>query len=125
MGLLVIKGFDNMRQLEHYRSIMAQKGLELPPTVRPIMISKPNFELLLREGRSFEEYFNFEDAAAVEAKEEEVLEGSEDQSEDSSGEVESAMEEVPEEEPAVEKPAVEEPSAEESAEESPDSPTVP
>ncbi len=125
VGLLVIKGFDNMRQLEHYRSIMAQKGLELPPTVRPIMISKPNFELLLREGRSFEEYFNFEDAAAVEAKEEEVLEGSKDQSEDSSGEVESAMEEVPEEEPAVEKPAVEEPSAEESAEESPDSPTVP
>ncbi len=40
---------------------MAEKGLVLPEGVRPIMISKPNFELLLREGRSFEEYFRFEE----------------------------------------------------------------
>ena len=73
VGLLVIKGFDNLRQLEHYRSVMAEKGLVLPEGVRPIMISKPNFELLLREGRSFEEYFRFEEGDAVATKEEEVL----------------------------------------------------
>lgn len=73
VGLLIIKGFDNMRQLEHYRNVMAQSGFELPGQVRPIMISKANFELLLREGRSFEEYFRFEEQDAVEAKEEEVI----------------------------------------------------
>ena len=73
VGLLVVKGFDNMRQLEHYRNVMAQSGFELPDQVRPIMISKANFELLLREGRSFEEYFRFEEQDAVEAKEEEVI----------------------------------------------------
>ncbi len=61
VGLLVIKGFANMRQLEHYRSVMASSGFKLPEGVRPIMISRPNFELLLREGRSFEEYFRFEE----------------------------------------------------------------
>lgn len=61
VGLLIIKGFDNMKQLEHYRAVMAQNGFELPDGVRPIMISKANFELLLREGRSFEEYFRFEE----------------------------------------------------------------
>ena len=52
---------------------MAERDMELPEGVRPIMISKPNFELLLREGRSFEEYFRFEEGDAVAAKEEEVL----------------------------------------------------
>ncbi len=61
VGLLVIKGFGNLKQLEHYRKVMAQKEFELPEGVRPIMISKANFELLLREGRSFEEYFRFEE----------------------------------------------------------------
>ncbi|MDE6010806.1 MAG: tetratricopeptide repeat protein [Muribaculaceae bacterium] len=73
VGLLVIKGFDNLRQLEHYRNVMAQSDLDLPEQVRPIMISKANFELLLREGRSFEEYFRFEEQEAVEDKETEVI----------------------------------------------------
>ena len=60
IGLLVIKGFTNLRELEHYRSVMSRNGFELPDEVRPIMISKHNFELLLNEGRSFEEYFRFE-----------------------------------------------------------------
>ncbi|MCH5214961.1 MAG: tetratricopeptide repeat protein [Muribaculaceae bacterium] len=60
VGLIVIKGFDNLRQLERYRSVMAQSDFELPAGCRPIMISKANFELLLREGRSFEDYFRFE-----------------------------------------------------------------
>lgn len=60
IGLLVIKGFANLRELEHYRSVMSQNDFGLPEGVRPIMISKHNFELLLNEGRSFEEYFRFE-----------------------------------------------------------------
>lgn len=60
IGLLLVKGFENLRELEHYRSVMERSNLNLPPDVRPIMISRHNFELLLNEGRSFEEYFRFE-----------------------------------------------------------------
>lgn len=73
VGLLIIKDFGNLKQLEHYRNVMAEKHLELPEGVRPIMISRPNFELLLREGRSFEEYFRYAEQDAVERTEEEVL----------------------------------------------------
>lgn len=60
IGLIVIKGFDNLRQLERYRTVMGESDFTLPESCRPIMISKANFELLLREGRSFEDYFRFE-----------------------------------------------------------------
>lgn len=73
VGLLIIKGFSNVKQVEHYRAVMAEKGFELPDGVRPIMISKSNFELLLREGRSFEEYFKFQEHSEVEAIENEIL----------------------------------------------------
>ena len=73
VGLLIIRGFNNLRELEHYRSIMAERGPHYPAGVRLIMISKPNFELLLREGRSFEDYFRFEEEAAREQTEEKVL----------------------------------------------------
>lgn len=73
VGLLIVKGFANMRELEHYREVMARKDFNLPEGVRIIMISKPNFELLLREGRSFEEYFRFEEQSELDAKEEEVI----------------------------------------------------
>ncbi len=66
MGLLVIKGFANLEELEKYRRVMDRSDLELPEGVRPIMISKANFELLLREGRSFEDYFRFQEEEAIE-----------------------------------------------------------
>ena len=72
VGLLIVKGFSNLRELEHYRSVLATSDYRLPPQVRPILISKPNFELLLREGRSFEEYFRFEEDAEAAATEEKV-----------------------------------------------------
>lgn len=72
IGLLIIKGFANLREVEHYRNVMARSEINLPSEVRPIMISKANFELLLREGRSFEEYFRFQERSEAEAKEEEV-----------------------------------------------------
>lgn len=62
VGLLIIKGFSNLKELEHYRSVMARENnFDLPPQVRPIMISQANFELLLRQGRSFEDYFRFQE----------------------------------------------------------------
>lgn len=70
VGLLIIKGFANMKELEHYRTVMARDdNFSLPPQVRPIMISVANFDLLLRQGRSFEEYFKYEEDAAIQEKE--------------------------------------------------------
>lgn len=68
VGLLIIKGFANVKELEHYRTVMA-RGLKLPACVRPIAISADNFQLLLREGRSFEEYFQAEEKAILQEKE--------------------------------------------------------
>lgn len=73
VGLLVIKGFANVKQVEHYRAVMAEKGFDLPENIRPIMISKANFELLLREGRSFEEYFKFQENSEIDAIEQEII----------------------------------------------------
>jgi len=73
VGLLIVKGFANMRQLENYRNVMARSDIILPDGVRPIMISKANFELLLREGRSFEEYFRFEEEAEKAATQDAVI----------------------------------------------------
>ena len=75
VGLLVIKGFSNLRELENYRRVMTNRDFQLPEGVRPIMISKYNFELLLKEGRSFEEYFRFEENALSEEAVDTVLEG--------------------------------------------------
>lgn len=61
VGLLVIKGFANQRELDRYRTIMADSDFRLHEGVRPIPISKANFELLLSQGRSFDEYFRFRD----------------------------------------------------------------
>lgn len=61
LGILVVKGFENLRELEYYRRRMSESDFVLPSGVRPVMIGKSNFELLLREGRSFEEYFRFEE----------------------------------------------------------------
>lgn len=74
IGLLIVKGLNNLRQAERYREVMYQSDLKLPESVRPIIISKPNFELLLREGRSFDEYFRFQTEETVKDVEKEVLE---------------------------------------------------
>lgn len=68
VGLLIIKYFNGKKQLEAYRRMMARSegGLALPPQVRPVDISKADFELLLREGRSFDEYFSFLESREVE-----------------------------------------------------------
>ena len=74
IGLLIVKGFANLKELEHYRTVMERSDIGLGPEVVPIMISKANFEILIKEGRSFEEYFRFREEADAEATEAEVLE---------------------------------------------------
>ncbi|MCM1076300.1 MAG: tetratricopeptide repeat protein [Bacteroides sp.] len=60
LGLLVIKGFRNEGELNHYRSLLAQdNGVIIPTDVRPVQISKSNFEKLLQSGGSFDDYFRF------------------------------------------------------------------
>lgn len=66
VGLLIVKGFANQRQVEHYNTVLQNTDTGLPPQVHPIIISKANFELLLREGRSFEEYFRFKEESDIE-----------------------------------------------------------
>lgn len=60
LGLLVIKGFANFEELSHYKRVLEENtDFVLPSQVRQVMISVDNFNLLLNEGRSFEEYFEF------------------------------------------------------------------
>lgn len=121
VGLLIVKGFGNIKQLEHYRSVMAEKGFELPEGVRPIMISKANFELLLREGRSFEEYFRFEEDSETEATEQAVLDAEiKDEEEDEPAEP-AEPEEEPQPEPQAEPQPQVEPQPQAEPEEEPES----
>lgn len=70
LGLLVVKGFENFKEVAHYRTIFeADTSLAIPPQVHPVLISENNFQLLLSEGRSFEDYFNY-----LQQKEEEKAE---------------------------------------------------
>lgn len=100
VGLLIVKGFANMKELTHYRTVLARDdNFSLPPQVRPVMISVANFDLLLREGRSFEEYFRFEQEAAIREKEKlehPDTELSSDQEDTTAPESESESEKEPE-----------------------------
>lgn len=74
LGMIIIKGFNNQQELSRYRQILSNDSqFILPQQVRPVEISAKNFELLLNEGRSFEEYFNFMGEESYKATEEEVL----------------------------------------------------
>lgn len=121
VGLLIIKGFANVKEVEHYRTVLARfQSYKLPECVRPIMISVDNFNKLLTEGRSFEEYFRAEQEAVI--REKEKLEHPEPEatpaeSGEDAGEPATEAEEnteteaeVTEEPPAEETPAEEAPS---------------
>lgn len=59
ISMLIIKGFNNFDEVSQYRRrISGAKGFILPEGVRPVLISEPNFKVLMN-GRSFEEYFQF------------------------------------------------------------------
>lgn len=59
ISLLLVKGFNNFDELIHYRSVMTgETDFVIPEGVRPVMISRANYDLLL-QGRTLEEYFEF------------------------------------------------------------------
>ncbi|MDE7411477.1 MAG: hypothetical protein K2M94_05495, partial [Paramuribaculum sp.] len=58
LGLLVISGFNNMAEVTRYRSMLESSGMKLPDGVVPLIISRYNFDLLIDEGRTLDEYFN-------------------------------------------------------------------
>lgn len=75
LGLLVIKGFANFEEITHYKKLLEEDTeLVFPRQVRQVMISVENFNILLNEGRSFEEYFEFLEQDNIE-KVESVAEG--------------------------------------------------
>lgn len=60
LGMIIVRGFDNMEELNHYRKVMTSSAdFRLPPGVRPIAISDDDFRVLIEQGRSFDEYFRF------------------------------------------------------------------
>ncbi len=74
LGLLLVKGFSNEAELNHYRSLLSQdRGVIIPEGVRPVQISKSNFEKLLQGGGSFDDYFRFIGEETVRETHESVL----------------------------------------------------
>ena len=59
LGLLVVSGFDNRSQVIDYRNKLESGGdFRIPKGVVPLIISRHNFDILLNEGRTLEEYFD-------------------------------------------------------------------
>lgn len=74
LGLLLVKGFQNEGELKHYRSLLSQDGgVKIPAGVRPVQISKSNFEKLLQGAGSFDDYFRFIGEETVRETHESVL----------------------------------------------------
>ncbi len=74
LGMLIIKGFANLHELEHYRKLLtSDTGFNLPAGVRPVMISQANFDALLKSGRSFDDYFKFMGEELIKETHEDVL----------------------------------------------------
>lgn len=72
LGLLVVKGFANYAELSHYKRILEESKSDIPSQVRRVMISVDDFNLLLNEGRTFEEYFEFLEEKNIDKVEESV-----------------------------------------------------
>ena len=60
LGIIAVKEFENLDELNHYRKVMSQSTtFTLPPGVRPVVISTENFKKLLETGASLDTYFRF------------------------------------------------------------------
>ncbi len=60
LGLLVVKNLSNFDEAKHYRTTFEQdQTINIPAQVHYVIISVDNFNLLINEGRSFEDYFNY------------------------------------------------------------------
>ena len=73
LGLIVVKGFPNYREVEIYRDKWEKDEEKVVPSqAHYVIISDENFNLLLREGRTFEEYFRYLDELNEEQVEEQI-----------------------------------------------------
>ena len=62
LGLIVVKGFANFYEVDHYRGVWEKDAeMNIPQQAHYVIISEENFNLLLQEGRTFEEYFRYLD----------------------------------------------------------------
>ena len=60
LGLLVVKGMENFKEAANYRTLFEQdQTINVPRQVHYVIISVDNFNLLINEGRTFEDYFNY------------------------------------------------------------------
>lgn len=60
LGMIVIGPFENLGELNHYRRVMAASTeFRLPDGVRPVPISRSNFDALLQSGGTLDDYFRF------------------------------------------------------------------
>lgn len=60
LGMLIVKGFANIAELNHYRKLMNDaEDFVLPTGVTPVPISVKSFSTLLDQGRTFDDYFRF------------------------------------------------------------------
>ncbi len=58
LGMIVVSGFRNEAEAAEYRSTLEKGSFDrMPPGVVPLIISQHNFDILLSEGRTLEEYF--------------------------------------------------------------------
>ena len=74
LGMIIIKGCNDKAELKEYRKKMLESTtFVMPSRVRQVEISESNFKILINEGRSFEEYFNFIGEEDYKATEESVL----------------------------------------------------
>ena len=116
LGMVIVRGFDSLDELNHYRRVMAASDeFKLPKGVRPIPMGVGNFEKLINEGRSFDDYFkylesqNYIDAQAglLQPEEVETLDDADERLKDSGGDgviVDEVLEEV--NEPEVKEPVL-------------------
>ncbi len=75
LGLIIVKGFANYREVDHYRGVWEKnENKNIPQQAHYVIISEDNFNLLLREGRTFEEYFRYLDELNEEQVEEQIPE---------------------------------------------------
>ncbi len=100
LGLIIVKGFANYYEVDHYRGVWEKnEEKKIPQQAHYVIISEDNFNLLLKEGRTFEEYFRYldelneeqiesqipEDAVDDEKIEGESKEGSKEEGKEDSG----------------------------------------
>lgn len=83
LGMLLVKGFQNLAEAEHYRTLLGQSPVyALPEGVTPVIMSEDNFNALLREGRTLEDYFRAVEESRLDAVEDSVLEETEGETEE-------------------------------------------